>query len=78
MVEADNYSVLIELAPAGPGVVRFVRPEGNGGARVLAEIGGRMIEGFSTTDAARGDACRVQLLAGTVFQAGGGSRRWRR
>jgi sulfate transport system ATP-binding protein len=72
------HEVLIEPAHAAQGVVRFVRPEGAGGARVRAEIGGRMIEGISTTEPARGDACRIRLLSGTVFHSEGGQFRWQR
>ncbi|WP_421993034.1 sulfate/molybdate ABC transporter ATP-binding protein [Roseococcus sp.] len=71
------HEVWIEPAPAGQGIVRFVRPEGAGGLRVLVEIGGHMIEGVSGAGIARGDACRLRPQAGTVFLAGGGSQRWR-
>ena len=72
------HEVGIEPAHAAPGVVRSVRPESAGGARVVAEIGGSMIEGMSATEPARGDACRIRLHSGTVFHKGGGQCRWQR
>ena len=70
------HEVRMEPSHAGRAIVRFVRPEGTGGARVLAEIGGQMIEGTSAGTLARGDTCRVRLLSGTAFHASGASCRW--
>lgn len=77
------HEVQVEPARGGlaQGVVRFVRPEGAGGARILAEIGGRMIEGLrgaSGSHLARGDACTLHAVAGTVFHSDGGRFRWQR
>jgi sulfate transport system ATP-binding protein len=72
------HEVQIEPSQAGRGVVRFVRPDGSGAARILAEIQGRIIEGTSSTELARGDTCRVRPVSGTVFHGDGKSHRWQR
>ncbi|WP_431283049.1 sulfate/molybdate ABC transporter ATP-binding protein [Humitalea sp. 24SJ18S-53] len=74
------HELLIGPAGAGPGlgVVRFVRPEGAGGARVLVDLEGQSIEGSHDPAVAtpiRGQACRVTVLAATVFGGSGGRYR---
>jgi len=72
------HEVRIEPSPAGRAVVRFVRPEGTGGARILAEVEGRIIEGTGTAALARGDSCCIRPVSGTVFHGDGTSHRWQR
>lgn len=66
----------VRVEPGGPGVVRFVRPEGAGGLRVLAEIDGRTIEGIATDNLGRGDACGLRILSGTLFHQDGQRQFW--
>lgn len=70
------HEVRVEPFHAGRAVVRFVRPEGSGGFRILAEAGGHMIEGTGSGLLARGDACRIRLVSGSAFRADGKSCRW--
>nr|WP_314074467.1 sulfate ABC transporter ATP-binding protein [uncultured Roseococcus sp.] len=72
------HEVRIEPAQASRAVVRFIRPEGTGGTRILAETGSRIIEGISHAELARGDACRIRPVSGTVFHGDGTTHRWQR
>ncbi|WP_421996129.1 sulfate/molybdate ABC transporter ATP-binding protein [Roseococcus sp.] len=72
------HEVRIEPSQAGPAFIRFVRPEGSSRSRILAEVGGRIIEGTGGAGFARGDTCRIRLVSGTVFHGDGSSHRWER